>query len=203
MREDAAAGDVAERVPPDQEELFHAARGGDREALAELVRRLTPMLWQVARSQGLDREASVDVVQTTWLRLLGSLARIRQPAALTAWLVTVTRREAWRVHKAGRAEHVEEDAVFVEMRDAGPGPAEQVVEQVAAGDRRARLWAAVDALPERCRTLLRVIAFTRRPDYAEVSRTLGMPVGSIGPNRGRCLAMLRRLLLSDPAGGWR
>ncbi len=188
--------------PVDQDEvatLFAAAQGGDRGALAELVRRLTPLLWQVARAQGLDREASVDVVQTAWLELLASLARIRDPAALVGWLVIVTKREAWRVHKAGRAEHTLEDSVFVELRDPGPGPAERVIDD----DRQARLWAAVDELPERCRTLLRIVAFVHRPDYAEVSQALGMPVGSIGPNRGRCLDRLRRLLMADRTGGWR
>lgn len=189
-------------MPVDQDQvgaLFRAARNGDRDALGDLVRRLTPMLWQVARSQGLDREASVDVVQTAWLELLGSLADIQSPSALAGWLVTVTKREAWRVRRAGRSEHIEEDAVFVGMRDPGPGPDDQVVD----GERRERLWAAVDALPERCRTLLRIVAFVRRPDYAEVSEALGMPVGSIGPNRGRCLAKLRELLMADRTGGWR
>jgi DNA-directed RNA polymerase specialized sigma24 family protein len=39
-----------------------------------------------------------------------------------------------------------------------------------------------------------------RPDYAAVADAMGMPVGSIGPTRGRCLAKLRELLLADP--GW-
>ncbi|MDT4934546.1 MAG: hypothetical protein QOK11_2438, partial [Pseudonocardiales bacterium] len=46
----------------------------------------------------------------------------------------------------------------------------------------------------------RVIAFADRPDYAAVAKSLGMPVGSIGPTRGRCLAKLRLQLDSDP--GW-
>lgn len=202
MQPGTGAGALTERMPVDQDEvgaLFLAARGGDRDALAGLVRRLTPMLWHVARAQGIDREASVDVVQTAWLSLLGSLTDIESPAALAAWLITVTKREAWRVRKTGRSEHIEEDAVFVEMRDPRPGPAEQVVDD----DRRARLWAAVDALPERCRTLLRIVAFVRRPDYTEVSEALGMPVGSVGPNRMRCLAKLRELLVADRTGGWR
>jgi RNA polymerase sigma factor (sigma-70 family) len=196
------AGALIGRTPVDHDEigaLFLAARDGDRDALAELVPRLTPMLWHVARSQGIDREASVDVVQTAWLRLLGSLADIQSPGALAAWLVTVTKREAWRVRKAGRSEHIEEDAVFVEMRDPHPGPADQVV----ADERRTRLWAAVDELPERCRTLLRIVAFVRRPDYTEVSAALGMPVGSVGPSRARCLDKLRARLVADRTGGWR
>jgi RNA polymerase sigma factor (sigma-70 family) len=200
MPEEAA--ELTPRMPVDHEDvgaLLLAGQAGDREALAALVRRLTPVLWHVARSQGLGREASADVVQTAWLELLGSLNGIRNPAALTAWLVTVTKREAWRVRKASRAEDTEEGAVFAEMPDIAAGPAELAVDH----DRRQRLWAAVDRLPERCRTLLRIVAFAPRPDYSAVSEALGMPVGSIGPNRGRCLAKLRALLRSDPKGGWR
>ena len=62
-----------------------------------------------------------------------------------------------------------------------------------------RLWAAVDGLPERCRRLLRIVAFENRPDYRELATELGMPVGSIGPTRGRCLAKLRVALMQ--AGG--
>lgn len=179
--------------------LFVAARQGDRAALAELVRLLTPLLWQVARSQGLDRDSSVDAVQTGWLELLGAMDAIREPNAVVGWLATVVRREAWRIRRAGGSEVLEQEPVLTEVPHTEPGPEEQVI----ARDRRTRLWAAVDKLPERCRTLLRIVAFVQRPDYTQVSRAMGMPVGSIGPNRGRCLDKLRRHLLSDPKGGWR
>jgi RNA polymerase sigma factor (sigma-70 family) len=179
--------------------LLQAAQRGDRAALDTLIQELTPLLWQVARAQGLGRDSSADVVQTTWLELLGSLSKIRTPVALTSWLVTVTKREAWRVRKVDRSVRPDEDAVFALLRDSDPIPDEQILQD----DQRRRLWAVVDELPERCRTLLRIIAFAHRPDYAAVSAALGMPVGSIGPNRGRCLAKLRKLLMSDPAGGWR
>jgi RNA polymerase sigma factor (sigma-70 family) len=180
-------------------DLFTEARQGDRAALAELVRQLTPLLWQVARAQGLDRDSSVDAVQTGWLELLGAMDAIREPSAVVGWLATVVRREAWRIRRAGGNEVLEQEPVLTEAPNPEPGPEEQVV----ANDRRARLWAAVDALPERCRTLLRIVAFVHRPDYAQVSRAIGMPVGSIGPNRGRCLDKLRRHLLADPKGEWR
>ena len=61
------------------------------------------------------------------------------------------------------------------------------------------LWRSVSRLSERCQALLRIIAFVDRPDYGAVSEALGMPVGSIGPTRGRCLAKLRSLLTADPS----
>jgi RNA polymerase sigma factor (sigma-70 family) len=179
--------------------LFVAAREGDRAALAELVRQLSPLLWQVARSQGLDRDSSVDAVQTGWLELLGAMDAIREPNAVVGWLATVVRREAWRIRRTGGTEVLEQEPVLTEVPHTEPGPEEEVI----AKDRRTRLWAAVDSLPERCRTLLRIVAFVQRPDYAQVSRAIGMPVGSIGPNRGRCLDKLRRHLLADPKGDWR
>ena len=72
-------------------------------------------------------------------------------------------------------------------------------ERVLQSDTEARLWQHVAQLPERCQALLRVIAFADRPDYAAVAKSLGMPVGSIGPTRGRCLAKLRSLLDTDIA----
>ena len=72
-------------------------------------------------------------------------------------------------------------------------------ERVLRSDTDSRLWHHIAQLPERCQALLRVIAFADRPDYAAVAEALGMPVGSIGPTRGRCLAKLRLQLANDTA----
>lgn len=178
--------------------VFTAARDGDRAAFDELIGMLTPLLWNVARAQGLDRERSEDVVQSAWLRLLDSLAEIRSPVALTGWLVTVTKRQAWRTLAQYRTEQPVDEQWFPAREDPGPGPEHQVLTE----DRRTRLWEAVGRLPERCRRLLRVVAFVPRPDYEEVSAALGIKKGSIGPTRGRCLERLRALLAGVPDGEW-
>ena len=74
-----------------------------------------------------------------------------------------------------------------------PDPASGLIEN----ERDRVLWTAFQQLSDRCRELLRVVAMVERPDYAVVSEALGMPHGSIGPTRGRCLAKLRALLLAD------
>ena len=178
--------------------LLETARADPRSGMDALITELTPLLWHVGRAQGLDQPSCADVVQTTWLNLLRSLADIHTPAALTAWLVTATKREAWRVRDSQRNELLAGDETFADLLDPSTGPAEQAL----VTDQRRRLWKAVDQLSARCQQLLRVVAFTPRPDYAKVADRLGMPRGSIGPTRGRCLAKLRELLIADIEGGW-
>jgi RNA polymerase sigma factor (sigma-70 family) len=162
--------------------------------LEDVVRELNPLLWRVARSQGLSAEEATDVVQTAWLELLRRLQDIRSPQALTAWLVTTTRRESWRVRERGRRDRHDEPEVLEALPDKEIGPAEQIL----VDERDAALWRNVEQLSLRCRQLLTVVAQVGRPDYGAIAEALGMPHGSIGPTRGRCLAKLRQLLLADP-----
>lgn len=156
-------------------------------AVDELVPTHTPMLWQVARAAGLGQQDAEDVVQTVWVSLLSHLDTIRSPDALTAWLVTATRREAWRVSAAGRKTQPAEHEVLVEIPDPRAGSEERVL---IAEEQRA-LWAALRTLDPRCQALLRIVAFVPRPDYDLVAERLGMRRGSVGPTRLRCLDKLR------------
>jgi RNA polymerase sigma factor (sigma-70 family) len=176
--------------------LMTAARNGSEEALGQIVSELTPLLWQVARAAGLSSGDAEDVVQTVWMRLLAHLHTIHTAPALTAWLVVTARREAWRVRAAGRRQVPADGDWLAALPDPDPGSEELVV----LDDQRRSLWAAIGQLSERCQELLRIVAFVPRPDYDAVAAALGMPRGSIGPTRGRCLAKLRALLSGDPEG---
>ena len=172
---------------------LESAREGDNGGLVEFVSTLTPLLWQVAREQGLAHADAEDAVQTAWLRLLRHLDDIRSPRALTAWLITATRREAWQISNASRRRRMMGPEPLEELADPTPNP-----EQLAYDYERWRcLWNNIQKLPPRCRELLRIVAFADRPDYQSVAQALRMPLGSIGPTRGRCLAKLRALLTND------
>jgi RNA polymerase sigma factor (sigma-70 family) len=175
--------------------LFGAFRAGDEARMADLVALLTPIMWHTARAQRLDRELAEDVVQSAWLALVRSADSIADPQAVLQWLLVTVKRESWRILKRDarvEPQEFEPDDVATTERDL---PEEQVLRD----DGASRLWQHVAQLSDRCRELLRVIAFAERPDYASVAQSLGMPVGSIGPTRGRCLAKLRQLLADDPA----
>lgn len=173
------------------------ARDGDLGAVDDMVHELNPLLWRVARSQGLRVEEAADVVQTAWLQLLRRLHEIRSPQALTGWMVSVTRREAWHTNARGRKRVGEGTDVVEAVADERP----DIPDLLATAERHQVLWSHVQRLSERCRTLLRIVAHVDRPDYSAVAEALGMPRGSIGPTRGRCLAKLREMLLADPAWG--
>ena len=169
---------------------FERWSAGDAVALDELVRVMTPVLWHVVRAYRLTAELAEDVVQTTWLSLVKSRASIQEPAAVGGWLTTTARREAWKVAKAtGRGIPVEDDELSRRLPDEDSAEAE-----VVRRDGDERLWEAVERLSERCQALLRIVAFEHRPDYTTIAANLGMPVGSIGPTRGRCLQKLRTLI---------
>lgn len=177
-------------------DLLSAARTGSDDALGQIVNELSPLLWQVARSAGLSQGDAEDVLQTVWMRLITHLDGIHDAGALTGWLVTTTKREAWRVRAASRKQLPVDQDVFADLPNKGPGSEEQVILE----DQRRELWAAIGMLPRRCQELLRIMAFAPRSDYATVAAALGMRIGSIGPTRGRCLAKLRALLANGPEG---
>jgi len=188
----AGQQDRGERIA----ELLDAARGGSDDALSRIVTEHSPLLWHIARAAGLSAGDAEDVLQTVWLRLLAHLDDIRTSAALTGWLVVTARREAWRVRAAGRKQIPAEGEALDALPDRGVGPQEQVL----IDDQRRTMWVAIGQLSARCQELLRVVAFVPRPDYSAVAAELGMPIGSVGPTRGRCLAKLRVLLGLDPEG---
>ena len=174
--------------------LVSAARQGDDDALGEIATELSPLLWHVARAAGLSSDDAEDVLQTVWMRLLSHLDGIRDSAALGGWLVVTTRREAWRIRARKHTQLLADQELLGELPDPAPGSEEQVI----VAEQHRTLWAAFGQLSRRCQELLRIVAFVPRPDYAAVAAALGMPVGSIGPTRGRCLAKLRALLGHAP-----
>jgi RNA polymerase sigma factor (sigma-70 family) len=174
-------------------DLLEAAKGGSEDALGQITAELSPMLWHVARAAGLGPDDAEDVVQTAWERLLSHLADIRVPQALIGWLVVTTRHEAWRIRSSGRRQRPADQEWLTAIPDHRPGAEEQIL----LDEQQRALWRAVERLSAQCQELLRIVAFIPRPDYQSVSAALGMPVGSIGPTRGRCLEKIRVLLADE------
>jgi RNA polymerase sigma factor (sigma-70 family) len=166
-----------------------AARSGDRAALNVLVAELTPLVWHVARGNGLDRSTAEDVVQTVWLALLRHMDRLTEPRALVSWLITTTRRESNRTRRRGATQVELPPEMADQLTTDDPLPEAELLRD----ERDQLLWKAFHRLSQRCQELLRLTVLAGRVEYRAVAEALHMPHGSIGPTRGRCLSSLRTL----------
>ena len=178
-------------------ELLAEAAAGDSAAWDELVRRYSGLVWAVARGFALSMADAADVSQTTWLRLVEHLTKLREPEHLGGWLATTTRNECLRLLRKNGREIVEADA-GIDVESGEPTPEAVVLDN----ERDRLLWLSLGEIPQRCQVLLRALSLSPPPSYGEVSAALGMPVGSIGPTRARCLDHLKkRMLVHETAAG--
>jgi len=161
---------------------------GDQQAWGALIEQFSGLVWSVARAFRLNQADAADVSQTTWLRLAEHLGDIIEPQGVGAWLATTARRECLRtLRTAGRTIPTD----FDDDHLLAPDDTAEIDADIDAGHQLAALRRAVDELPEPGRALLRVLMADPAPSYVEAGAALGMPVGSIGPTRARCLNRLR------------
>src|SRR6516165_7414350 len=169
--------------------LVTRAAGSDPSAWAEIVERYAPLVWSICTRFQLSNQDTEDVGQNVWLLLVEQLGKLREPAALPGWLATTTHRECLRVVTAAQKSErlgtrLDEALQFVDDT--------AIDQEILIAERNAALRAAFAELPPRCRQLLRMLMADPAYSYAEISATLHIPVGSIGPQRARCLERLRQ-----------
>jgi RNA polymerase sigma factor (sigma-70 family) len=171
-------------------DLVTRAAKGEKQAWDALVERFIPLIWSICRNHRLSDADAEDVGQIVWMQLTGQLGKIRDPAALPGWLVTVTRRECLRVmdatHRLPMVGYVIDAEIIADERSAA---AEQ---ELLAAERHAALREAFATLSPSDQQLIALLLDDPPVSYAEISARLGIPVGSIGPTRRRCVDKLRR-----------
>ncbi len=180
---------MAMRDDPSVVALVHGASGGDQDAWNELVERYAPLVYTICVRYRLSNHDVEDVGQSVWLLLVEQLGKLREPAALPGWLATTTARECLRVvTAASRAERagagLDDSLQFVDDT--------VIDEEILMAERNALLRAAFAELPPRCQQLLSMLISDPPHSYADIHTQLDIPVGSIGPQRARCLDRLRR-----------
>lgn len=171
------------------DDLLDRCLQGDEQSWYLLVGHHAGLVYAIARKAGLGEHDCDEVAQIVFAALARSLDKIRDRRALTAWLMTSARREAWRVSAARRRSGALDPGV-VESQAA-------FAEDVARLEDHARVRDAMDKLGDRCRELLRALYFAPNLSYEQVSNMLDIPVGSIGPTRQRCLARLAEIMRND------
>jgi RNA polymerase sigma factor (sigma-70 family) len=176
--------------------LVRLAAEGDRQAWECLVDQYARLIWSITAEFKLVESDAADVAQTTWLRLLEHIDRIEYPDRLGFWLAATARNECLRSLAARKRVVLGHDdaelnsAVAYGAEAHGP----EIDERLLADERAQVVRDALSRLPRRWQRLLELLMADPPASYADISDELGLPIGSIGPTRGRCLARLRVLL---------
>ena len=181
--QDAAALDAAG--------LVRRAAEGDRWAWERLVDQYSRLIWAMTRDFRLVESDAADVAQATWLRLLEHIDRIENPDRVGSWLAATARNECLRTLAARKKVVLAQDDADLED-DAAHEP--EIDERLLADERAQAVREALSRLPRQWQRLVELLMADPPASYAEISDELGLPVGSIGPTRGRCLDRLRVLL---------
>ena len=182
--------------PQTEQRLLDACRQGDAAAWEELVRKYERLVFSIPLRLGLSRNEADDIYQLTFTYLLQNLDAIHDSSRLVGWLATVARRQTWLfIHRARRETptldemedvHLSADAVMLGQSD---------IDKIDRWEMTMWLDQGLASLDPRCRDLLAALYFeTDRPVYADIAAKFGMPVGSVGPTRARCLARLKQFM---------
>lgn len=178
-------------------QLVLACRRGDQLAWEKLIRRYQRLIYAIPLRAGLDEDHAAEIFQDVFTTLFQKLNDLEQPEKLQAWLVTTTRRKT--LHLISKAQVRQQSLVNTDeppylatsIRDSAPLPDEHLLML----EEQHRIRMALSSLDERCRALLEMLFYLPEPpSYADIATSLGIPEGSIGPTRARCLAKLLRLL---------
>jgi RNA polymerase sigma-70 factor (ECF subfamily) len=158
----------------DDEQLVAALRSGDEAAFGTVVREWHSPLLRVAQIFVPSRAVAEEVVQETWLRVLGALDRFEGRSSLKTWVFRILVNTAkTRAQREGRtipfsalqdASRVPEASVEPErfLPDDDPHhpggwaspPRDLPEERLLAAETRERIAAAIDALPANQRAVI-------------------------------------------------
>jgi RNA polymerase sigma factor (sigma-70 family) len=168
--------------------LIEACLRGEQAAWDELVERYGRLVYSIPRRYGLDEADADDVSQSVFSILFRKLDTLVDQTRLSAWLITTTHRECWRIGRQSKRSAAIVDAAISDVSSPSAG-------QMERWERQELVRRALERLGGRCEALLREL-FTTGSDggYESIAERLGMKVGSIGPTRARCFEKLEKIL---------
>lgn len=180
--------------PATTTELLSAAVGGEQGAWEQLVRRFEPVVGAIVTSCRLQEADARDAAQRTWLRMIEHHWQIREAEALGGWLRTTARRECLQII---RERQLADPLQPTQTADV-PDDTIDIEQGVVDADTLDQLRRLIERLPTHCHQLMSLLFRDDPPPYAELARSMGIPVGSIGPTRARVLSKLRQQFEDGP-----
>jgi len=178
--------------------LVEACLGGDTEAWETLILRYQRLIYSIPIRVGFSPVDAADIFQSVCLKLFQKLSTLRKQEKISSWLMTTTTRECWRIVEKRRREtqpSVYDDDYENDIVNQLASVEPLADQQRIAFERQQAVREAVEALSERCRSLITLLFYSKEePGYADIARLMKLPLNSIGPTRARCLQKLKRIL---------
>lgn len=182
----------------DDKEIIKACLAGDAAAWEALILRYQRLIYSIPLKSRLSPDDASDIFQAVCLKLYEKLETLRDHERLSAWVITTTTREVWRLSAKQRREtsvdtsdNDDEGESLSQLAAVAPLADEEHVTL----ERQHAVRQAIAALSDRCRELVTMLFYKKDElSYAEIARQMDMPVASIGPTRARCLEKLKKLL---------
>lgn len=171
-------------------ELVAMCLQGDALAWETLIRRYRRLMFSVPVKFGFSPADAADVFQNACLDFLEHLPDLKDDRKVGGWLLSATTNRcldltALRQKESGTEIEVEEPL----------DPLGSVEDIKLQAERHQSLRDAVEALPKPCKSLITMLYLDPTgPSYEDIASDLGIPIGSIGPNKARCLDRLRKMI---------
>ena len=197
LQTESTSCSVGRDMQDSDQELIRACRQGNPTAWQQVLDKYERLVYSIPLHYGLEREDAADIAQLTFTILIQNLNRLREDSHLGAWLSAVARRHTWRLVKSRRRQiptEIEDEDLAASAVVMGKADSNSI-------DRwELTEWLdhSLSKMDERCRDLLLALYFDiEEPSYTQVATRLGVPVGSIGPTRARCLERLKKIMQKD------
>jgi RNA polymerase sigma factor (sigma-70 family) len=190
----SAGPKVAEesQEPWAEERLVRECRKGSEEAWSALIDRYKNLIYSIPIKYGFNQEDASEIFQSVSFEVLQELANLREPKALTKWIIQITSHKCFQWQRRQSRFTSAEDAGIEGRSISQQGSADQLL--LEAQEEQA-LRDAVASLTPRCRQLIGLLFYqTPARPYSEIAAQLGIATGSVGFIRGRCLDKLRAAL---------
>jgi RNA polymerase sigma factor (sigma-70 family) len=163
---------------------------GDELAWGTLIRRFQRLVFAIPMRAGLSEDLAEHVFHETFARLAEGIGALQRPERIRAWIVTTARRLTIdEIRSRAGARRTQGEEVLDRIED----PAALAPDELTLLETRHLVRQALLRLGDRCRRLLKALFYDESDpprSYESIASELGMPVGSLGPTRARCLKKL-------------
>ena len=164
---------------------------GDEKSWRAVVEAYDALVRVACRRVRLSTDDREDAAQNAWLSAFRAIGRLRDLDKLPSWIYSIAYRAALDVATRRRPDLAadEPEREIGDVADDAPG----VEDAITSLEDAHRLRSLVASLDPRCRELLAALFLEDpRPSYEEIVARTEIPIGSIGPSRGRCLKKLEK-----------